>query len=123
MRWSGATGAIARCKSTSTGCARTSRSVPVLLWTCGEKPKPKAVNKPSHGSIMHGLDKPGVCTTVSFPPLFSPQNFQHFPPHGILELHLRVIWCNTCSSIIVSTNYPKNVQLTTDESKRFFKDE
>ena len=58
-----------------------------------------------------------------FPPLFSPQNFQHFPPHGILELHLRVIWCNTCSSIIVSTDYPKNVQLTTDESKRFFKDE
>src|SRR2546425_954538 len=65
MRWSGATGAIARCKSTSTGYARKSRSVPVLLWTCGVKPKPKAVNKPSHHSIMHGPDKPGVFTTVS----------------------------------------------------------
>src|SRR6266851_1659364 len=44
-----------------------------------------------------------------FPPLFSPQTFQHFPPHGILELHLRVIRCNTCSSIIVSPHHPENV--------------
>jgi len=36
-----------------------------LRWTCGGKPKPKAVNKPSPHSIMHGLDKPGVFTTVS----------------------------------------------------------
>jgi len=36
-----------------------------LRWICGVKPKPKAVNKPSHHCIMHGLDKPGVFTTVS----------------------------------------------------------
>src|SRR5205814_9546201 len=29
------------------------------------KPKPKAVNTPSLHSIRHGLDKPGVFTTVS----------------------------------------------------------
>ena len=29
------------------------------------KPKPKAVNKPSPHFIVHGLDKPGVFTTVS----------------------------------------------------------
>src|SRR5712692_12076732 len=65
MPWSGVTGAIARCKNRSTACARKSRSVPVLRWICGVKPKPKAVNKPSHHCIMHGLDKPGVFTTVS----------------------------------------------------------
>src|SRR6266849_6564148 len=65
MPWSGVTGAIARCKNRSTACARKSRSVPVLRWICGVKLKPKAVNKPSHHCIMHGLDKPGVFTTVS----------------------------------------------------------
>jgi hypothetical protein len=34
-------------------------------WICGVKPKPKAVNKPSPHFIVHGLDKPGVFTTVS----------------------------------------------------------
>src|SRR5712692_2650517 len=37
----------------------------LLRYLCGVKPKPKAVNKPSPHSIMHGLDKPGVFTTVS----------------------------------------------------------
>src|SRR2546428_9644243 len=58
MRWSGATDATARCKSRSTGCARKRRSVRVLPWICGVKPKPKVVNKPSHHFIMHGLDNP-----------------------------------------------------------------
>src|SRR2546425_9624119 len=66
MRWSGATGAIARCKRVSTGCGRKRRSVPAWPWICGVKPKPKAVNKPSPHSIVHGLDKPGAFTTVSF---------------------------------------------------------
>src|SRR2546422_9991434 len=65
MRWSGATGAIARCKNTSTGYARRCRSVPAWHWICGVKPKPKAVNKRSPHSIRHGLGKPGVFTTVS----------------------------------------------------------
>src|SRR5215467_12579961 len=65
MRWSGATGAIARCKRVSTGCGRTGRSVPAWPWICGVKPTPKAGNKPSPHSIVHGLDKPGVFTTVS----------------------------------------------------------
>src|SRR5262244_3310267 len=66
MRWSGATGAIARCKNKSTGCARRCRSVHAWHWICGVKPTPKVVNKPSPHSIVHGLDKPGVFTTVSF---------------------------------------------------------
>src|SRR5436309_15861360 len=65
MRWSGATGAIARGKRVSTGCGRKRRSVPAWPWICGVKPKPKAVNKPSPHSIVHGLDKPGAFTTVS----------------------------------------------------------
>src|SRR6516162_9172613 len=65
MRWSGATDAIARCKRVSTGCGRKRRSVRAWRWICGVKPKPKAVNKPLQHSIVHGLDKPGVFTTVS----------------------------------------------------------
>ena len=65
MRWSGATGAIARCKRVSTGCGRKRRSVRALRWICGVKPKPKAVNKPLHHFIVHGLDKPGSSATVS----------------------------------------------------------
>src|SRR5438034_205899 len=53
----------------------------------------------------------------TFPPLFNPRNFVYFRSCGILELYLRVIRCNTCSSIIVSTHRSKNVQLITDESK------
>src|ERR1043166_7951827 len=65
MRWSGATGAIARCKRVSTGCGRKGRFVPAWPWICGVKPTPKAVNKPSPYSIVHGLDKPGNSATVS----------------------------------------------------------
>ena len=70
MRWSGATGAIARGKNRSTGYARRCRSVHAWRWICGVKPKPKAVNKPSPHFIVHGLDKPGVFTTVSKMPPF-----------------------------------------------------
>src|SRR5262249_34714619 len=65
MRWSGAIGAIARCKRVSTGYGRRRRSVRVWRWICGVKPTPKAGNKPLPYSIVHGLDKPGVFTTVS----------------------------------------------------------
>ena len=65
MRWSGATGAIARCKRVSTGCGRKRRSVRAWRWICGVKRKPKAVNKLSPHFIVHGLDKPGGFTTVS----------------------------------------------------------
>src|SRR5712691_9795878 len=41
------------------------KSVHGWPWICGVKLKPKAVNKPSPHSIKHGLDKPGVFTTVS----------------------------------------------------------
>src|SRR5438132_10430973 len=64
-RWNAATGAIARCKATSIVYERKRRSVRALRWTCGVKPRPKGVDKPSYHSIMHGLDKPGVFTTVS----------------------------------------------------------
>jgi hypothetical protein len=36
-----------------------------LRWICGVKLKPKAVNKPLHYFIVHGLDKPGSFATVS----------------------------------------------------------
>src|SRR5262252_8585089 len=65
MRWSGATGAIARGKNTSTRYARRDRSVHAWHWICGVKPKLKAVNKPSPHFIVHGLGKPGSFTTVS----------------------------------------------------------
>src|SRR4249920_2316512 len=65
MPWSGATGAIARCKRVSTGCGRKRRSVRVWHWICGVKLKPKAVNKPLHYYIVHELDKPGSSATVS----------------------------------------------------------
>src|SRR4249919_2161178 len=86
MRWSGATGAIARCKSRSTVCARKYRSVPAWHWICGVKPKPKAGNKPSPHSIMHGLDKPGVFTTVSFDP-------SSFPKRGTHSVGVKRQWC------------------------------
>jgi hypothetical protein len=60
-----ATGAIARCKNKSTEYARRDRSVRAWRWICGVKPKPKGVNKPSPHFIVHGLDRPGVFTTVS----------------------------------------------------------
>src|SRR6516162_772138 len=65
MRWSGATGAIARCKRVSTGCGHKSRSGCVLHWICGVKPTPKAGNTPLQHFIVHGLDKPGSSATVS----------------------------------------------------------
>src|SRR5215831_15195393 len=65
MQWSGATGAIARCKRVSTGCGRRRKSVRALRWICGVKPTLKAVNKPLHHCIVHGLDKPGSSATVS----------------------------------------------------------
>src|SRR5262252_590275 len=65
MRWSGATGAIARCKKVSTACGRKRRSVHVLHWICGVKLKPKAVNKLLHYFIVLERDKPGSSATVS----------------------------------------------------------
>ena len=55
MRWSGVTDAIARCKRVSIG-ADASKSVRVLRWICGGKPKLSAGNTPLHHSIVHGLD-------------------------------------------------------------------
>src|SRR5919201_144089 len=65
MRWSGATGAIARGKRVSTACGRKRSSVRVLHWIGGVKRKPKVVNKPLHYCIVHELDKPGSSATVS----------------------------------------------------------
>src|SRR5215510_167684 len=70
MRWSGATGAIARCKRVSTGCGRKRRSARVWRWICGVKPKPKAGNKPLYHCIVRELDKPGRSATVSKIPDF-----------------------------------------------------
>src|SRR5262249_23287612 len=61
-----ATGAIARCKGGTTGRKRKQRSACVWPWICGVKPTPKAGNNPSPHFIVHGLDKPGGLTTVSF---------------------------------------------------------
>src|ERR1700746_84798 len=80
MPWSGATGAIARCKRVSTGCGRKSRSVRVLRWICGVKLKPKAVNKPLPYFIVHELDKPGSSATVS---LFEIADQRQHGEHGL----------------------------------------
>src|SRR5207253_10958352 len=55
MRWSGVTGAIARCKNRSTGYGRKHRSVHAWRWTCGAKPKAKDANKPSTPYMRHVL--------------------------------------------------------------------
>jgi Transposase DDE domain len=65
MPWSGATGAIAKCKRVSTACGRKSRLGRVLRWICGVKLKPKAVTKPLQYFTLHELDKPGSSATVS----------------------------------------------------------
>src|SRR5215471_10502655 len=106
MRWSGATGAIARCKNKSTGCARRCRSVHAWHWICGVMPKPKVGNKPSPHSIVHGLDKPGGFTTVSN--IFAFQNVLQatagysyaivngwdFSGRGMVEFHRRQLQAN-----------------------------
>src|SRR5262245_8568994 len=57
MRWSGATGAIARCKNRSIGYVRKPRSAPAWRWTCGEKPKGQGVAKPSTPYMRPRLPK------------------------------------------------------------------
>lgn len=54
-----------------------------------------------------------------FPPFSSSQNFLYACGHDILQLYLRVIRCNTYSSIIVSAHHPENVQIITYERKSF----
>ena len=49
----------------SIGCGHQRRAVRVLHGIGGVKPTLKAVNKPLHHSIVHGLDKPGSSATVS----------------------------------------------------------
>src|SRR5439155_21148225 len=55
MRWSGATGAIARCKNRSTGYVRKPRSAHAWRSTCGEKPKGQGATKPSTPYMRHVL--------------------------------------------------------------------
>src|SRR6516165_6382454 len=109
MRWSGATGAIARCKRVSTGCGHKSRSGCVLHWICGVKPTPKAGNTPLQHFIVHGLDKPGSSATVSarmtFPQRRCLTNYhvwgyngsliylQFFWPQREQMLHTERFWC------------------------------
>src|SRR5215510_1171987 len=75
MPWNAVTGATVRCKATSIAYARKRRSVRAWRWICGVKPTPKAVNKPSLHSIVHGLDKPGVFTTVSLKTIIYYKNY------------------------------------------------
>src|SRR5215475_5330862 len=73
MRWSGATGAIARCKNRSIGYVRKPRSAPAWRWTCGEKPKGQGVAKPSTNYMRHGLPK------ATRSPRYSLQNYPILP--------------------------------------------
>src|SRR5215813_9895234 len=87
MPWSGATGAIVRCKRGSTEYGRKSRSRRVWRWICGVKRKPKAVNKPLPYFIVHELDKPGNSVTVS---AYTPYGAVHVPQrHVPCLLHSR----------------------------------
>src|SRR5262249_26606502 len=104
MRWSGATGAIARGKRVYTGCGRKRRSARVWRWICGVKPTPKAGNKPWQHFIVHGLDKPGSSATVSvFAILWLKSHFRmptdrsiamspEFDPIGCFERPLTLAW-------------------------------
>jgi len=67
----------------------------------------------NNGPLKESADKHSIYT-------FNTRNFLYSCGRGILELHLRVIRCNSCSSIIVSTHHPENIQLITYQSKRFF---
>src|SRR5215510_1396333 len=91
MRWSGAIGAIARCKNRSTGYVHKHRSTRAWRWTCGAKPKTKAVTKPLHRFGLHGLDKPSVSTTVSKlgGRVYATKSIGHFAPvsGGVMPLH------------------------------------
>src|SRR5262245_33181939 len=86
MRWNAAIGAIARCKATSIASARKRKSVRVLRWICGVKPKLKAVNKPSPHSIRPGLDKPGDFTTVSLKVCLCVDFLDRLLDHSSVEL-------------------------------------
>src|SRR6266705_5598711 len=59
--------------------------------------------------------------SISSPP--QPPKLPVCPYPCSTRIALRVIRCNTCSSIIVSPHHPENVQLITEESQYFFSDE
>src|SRR5437660_4372991 len=59
--------------------------------------------------------------SISSPP--QPPKLPVFPYPCSTRIALRVIRCNTCSSIIVSPHHLENVQLITEESQYFFSDE
>src|SRR2546426_4391039 len=67
MRWNAATDAIARCKATSIAYARKGRSVHALRWTCGVKPKPRGVNKPSKHYMMRVQDEQNPVSLLQSP--------------------------------------------------------
>src|SRR5215470_7152530 len=113
MRWSGATGAIARCKNRSTGYARRTRSVPAWRWICGVKPTPKAVNKPLHHFIVHGLDKPGSSATVSIQTLIDDQ-------HAIA--HNKVMVIDSTTMLTGSFNFTKAAEERNAENLVVIKD-
>src|SRR2546425_12210398 len=86
MPWSGATGAIARCKNRSIGYARKTRSVHDWHWTCGEKPKAKGATKPSTLYMKH------VQAEVTRYPRYSLQNHR-----AILGHCAAAVSCLECS--------------------------
>src|SRR6516162_4883004 len=82
MRWSGATGAIARGKNRSTGYVHKPRSAPAWRWTCGEKPKGQGVTKPSTPYMRHGLPEATRYPCYSFDSsLYKDTGFQGYEPH------------------------------------------
>src|SRR4051794_15286797 len=79
MRWSGATGAIARCKNKSTEYAHKHRSVHAWRWTCGAKPKAKGANKPSTPYMRHVLPE------ATRYPCYSLKNCASSAKKGVME--------------------------------------
>src|SRR5437879_9932877 len=69
MQWNAAIGAIARCKVMSIAYARKGRSVHALRWTCGVKPKPRGVNKPSKHYMMRVQDEQNPVSLLQSPKL------------------------------------------------------
>src|SRR5690349_17231901 len=92
MPWSGATGAIARCKNRSIGSARKHRSGHDWHWTCGEKPKAKGAIKPSTLYMKH------VQAEVTRYPRYSLHNQQYSALlAGSLQLRQEAARSRLCS--------------------------
>src|SRR5712671_5179764 len=92
MRWSGATGAIARCKNRSTGYVRKPRSAHAWHSTCGEKPKEQGATKPSTPYMRPVLPKATRYPRYSLEKVLCKPIVVHTPVHASWRNHVDISW-------------------------------